>query len=276
MSAPTATPDADSTERRFRRRVTRRTRRGSARAANHQPEPSPRRSREARVDFSDRSLRRRRRRRILVLVGLVLLSAAVVWLVWFSSVLSVREVRVLGVQDARASEVLAVAAVPVGVPLARLDTGAAEQRVRDLPWVASAEVRRGWPIEAVIAVTLREPIAVMESDPRRLAVDADGVVFEMDQALPGRLPRMRAEGAALEVAVAVLQSLPDDIRDRVVTVVATTRDDVDLLLRSGDEVRWGNASQAETKAEVLRALLSRKADMYDVSAPELPTTFRLS
>jgi cell division protein FtsQ len=211
-----------------------------------------------------------------VLVGLVLLSAAVVWLVWFSSVLSVREVRVLGVQDARASEVLAVAAVPVGVPLARLDTGAAEQRVRDLPWVASAEVRRGWPIEAVIAVTLREPIAVMESDPRRLAVDADGVVFEMDQALPGRLPRMRAEGAALEVAVAVLQSLPDDIRDRVVTVVATTRDDVDLLLRSGDEVRWGNASQAETKAEVLRALLSRKADMYDVSAPELPTTFRLS
>ena len=29
------------------------------------------------------------------------------------------------------------------------------------------------------------------------------------------------------------------------------------------------------EAEVLRALLKRKADMYDVSAPELPTTFKL-
>lgn len=262
MSAPTTSP-ADSTD--------------SADSVDT-PVPSARRSarRPRRIDFSDPSPRRRRRRRILVLICLTLIAAAVVWVVWFSSLLSVREVRVVGVQDARATEVLAVAAVPTGVPLARLDTGAAEQRVRELPWVATAEVRRGWPVEAVIAVTLREPIAVMESDPRRLAVDADAVVFEMEQVLPRGLPRMRAEGAALETAVDVLQSLPDDIRDRVVTVVATTRDDVDLLLRSGDEVRWGNASQAEQKAEVLRALLKRKADMYDVSAPELPTTFRLS
>ncbi len=209
------------------------------------------------------------------MIGLCALAAVVVWLVWFSSVLSVRDVRVVGVTDERAAEVLSAAAVPTGVPLARLDAGAAEQRVRALPWVASAEVRRGWPTEAVIAVTLREPVAVLESDPRRQAVDADAVVFELDQVLPRKLPKIRAEGAALEAAVAVLQSLPDDIRDRVVTVVATTRDDVDLLLRSGDEVRWGNASQPEMKAEVLRVLLKRKADMYDVSAPELPTTFRL-
>jgi hypothetical protein len=28
------------------------------------------------------------------------------------------------------------------------------------------------------------------------------------------------------------------------------------------------------KAQVLRALLRRKADIYDVTAPELPTTFK--
>lgn len=237
--------------------------------------PRGRRRRPIRIDFSDPTPRRRRRRRILVLVLLGLLTAGVVWLVWFSSVLSVREVRVVGVEDDRAAEVLAVAAVPTGVQLARIDAGAAEQRVRDLPWVASAEVRRGWPTEAVIAVTAREPVAVMESDPRHLAVDAEGVVFELDRGMPDGLTRIRAEGAALETAVAVLVALPEDVRSRVVTIVATTRDDVDLLLRSGAEVRWGNAEQSEMKAEVLRALLRRKADLYDVSAPELPTTFRL-
>jgi len=60
----------------------------------------------------------------------------------------------------------------------------------------------------------------------------------------------------------------------LVSLTATTLDDVTLTLRSGDTVRWGSAEQPEFKAEVLHALMKRKADVYDVAAPELPTTFR--
>jgi cell division protein FtsQ len=213
--------------------------------------------------------------RVAIIAGLVLLALGVVWLVWFSSVLQVREVRVVGIEGARAQEAQTIAAVPLGIPLARLDAASAEERLRAVPWVASAEVRRGWPSEVVIAVTGREAVAAVADDSGQQAIDDQGVVFTPTEPLPKRLPRIRAEGAALTAAVAVLQSLPPDLRDRVVSLSATTRDDVDLILRSGDEVRWGSADQAEMKAEVLRVLLKRKADMYDVSAPELPTTFRL-
>jgi cell division protein FtsQ len=71
-----------------------------------------------------------------------------------------------------------------------------------------------------------------------------------------------------------LASLPPDLARKVVSVSATTRDDIELTLRSGDRVRWGSAEQPDVKAEVLRALMNRKADIYDVAAPELPTTFR--
>ncbi len=212
---------------------------------------------------------------MLIALLLLLVAAAMVWLVWFSPVLQVRDVRVLGVEGPRAQEVLAVAAVPTGVPLARIDAAAAQERLGSLPWVATAEVRRGWPNEVVIAVTGREPVAVLASDPKRMAVDAEGVSFVSSTPLERGLPRITAEGDALVAAVSVLESLPDDISERVVSIRATTRDDVDLILRSGDEIRWGSANQAEAKAEVLRVLLTRKADMYDVSAPELPTTFRL-
>jgi cell division protein FtsQ len=37
-------------------------------------------------------------------------------------------------------------------------------------------------------------------------------------------------------------------------------------------VLWGSAEQGELKAQVLAALLQRRAGVYDVSAPELPTT----
>ena len=74
--------------------------------------------------------------------------------------------------------------------------------------------------------------------------------------------------------MAVLAALPADISARLVSISATTRDDVALTLRSGALVRWGSAQQPEFKAEVLRALLRHKRAVYDVSAPELPTTFR--
>lgn len=239
------------------------------------------------VDLSDRGPRRRRRRRLLVVALLVLLTAGTVWLVWFSSVLEVREVRVAGVEGVRADEVLRAADVPVGLPLARVDAAATEQGIRGLPWVEAVEVRRGWPNEVVLAVEVREPIAVLDPSapvPDSVAaaggngpwgIDADGVVFPAEDGLPRRLPRVRAEGAALAAATSVVNALPEDLLKRVVSVTATTLDDIDLHLRSGDVVRWGSALDSDTKADVLRALLGRKADMYDVSAPELPTTFKL-
>jgi cell division protein FtsQ len=45
---------------------------------------------------------------------------------------------------------------------------------------------------------------------------------------------------------------------------------VDLRLRNGARVRWGDDSRAERKATVLLALMRQKGAFYDVSAPDLP------
>lgn len=233
--------------------------------------PTVERSQSEVVDLSDRSPRRRRRIRMALIVLLVIAVGAAVWAVWFSSLLAARQVRAVGIDGARAEQVLAAAAVPLGVPLAQLDAGRAERAVRALAWVKDAEVRRGWPSEVVIAVTPRVPLAVVGSG---RAVDADGVVFDATAATTKGLPRVEAEGDALAESMAVLQTLPADLARKVVAISATTRDDVALRLRSGDLVRWGSADQAAFKAEVLGALMNRKAEVYDVSAPELPTTFK--
>jgi cell division protein FtsQ len=222
------------------------------------------------VDFGDRGRRRTRRLRVLALVCAALLAAGLGWLAWFSPVLSVKTVRVVGIEGPSANAVLRAASLPLGVPLARIDTNSAQAAVTALPWVASVEVRRGWPSELVIAVVARTPIAVLAGGS---AVDADGVTFEAAP-LPRDLPRVTAQGVGLESAMAVLSSLPADIAAKLTSLSATTRDDVDLRLRSGTLVHWGSAEQPQLKAQVLRALLRRKADVYDVSAPELPTTFK--
>lgn len=228
------------------------------------------------VDLSDRRPRRNRRIRVALAALVVVLVAVVVWMVWFSNVLAVKDVRVVGVDGERATAVLGAAAIRTGVPLARVDTAGPQRAVAALPWVESVDVRRGWPNEIVLAVSARVPIAIVADNGAvgREAVDAAGVVFEPTGALPPGLPRVSAEGAGLTAAMAVLATLPADLARKVVTLKATTLDDVELTLKSGDIVNWGSADQAQFKGEVLRALMKRKADVYDVAAPELPTTYR--
>ena len=228
--------------------------------------------RGARVDFGDRTARRRRRLRVLICVLTAMVAGAAIWIVYFSSILAVKDVRVVGADGPLAGQVLRAAAVPLGDPLIRVDTAAAQAGVLALPWVATAEIRRGWPNEVVLAVTARTPIAVLVGS--TTAVDASGVSFAADGTLPTTLPVVSADGVGLEAAMAVLAALPADILAKVVTISASTRDDVEMAFRSGAVVRWGSAEQPEFKAEVLRALLRHKREVYDVTAPELATTFR--
>ena len=47
---------------------------------------------------------------------------------------------------------------------------------------------------------------------------------------------------------------------------------VTLALTDGRLVTWGDASESALKAEVLAALLTQEARVYDVSSPRTPTT----
>jgi len=210
--------------------------------------------------------------RLLIIVGALVVTAALIWLIWFSSVLSVRSARVEGAPEGLTDQVLAAAQVPIGVPIARLDTaGISERVVAAFPWVASTEVRRGYPSEAVIVVIPRVAIARSADDK---AVDATGVVYAPPAPLPSTLPRIKGtDPDALAAAIAVRASLPPEILDKLTSMSARSMDDIRFTLRSGAEVRWGSADQAGLKVRVLTALLARRARMYDVSAPELPTTF---
>lgn len=232
-----------------------------------------------------RQQRRRRLRVLLVVLGIAMLGA-VVWLVLFSSVLSVQRIEVVGLSDQAESlgseQVRSAADIAVGTPIARLDAGQAINGISSLTWVQDVEVRRAWPDAVVLAVTERTPVAVVESDNPfdpdgeaiRQGVDSTGVVFDPPGGLWITDPVIRGEESAIAEAVAVVASLPDDISRRVRDVQAVSPDDIRLRLGNDAIVRWGNATEPEFKAEVLLSLLPRRAAGYDISAPELPTTFR--
>lgn len=212
---------------------------------------------------------------VLVVVPIVL---AVIWLAWFSPWLAVSQVQV-SVSSApeaagplTADEVRAVADVQSGVPLLRVPTAEIEARVTALPQVASATVTRAWPDTIVIDVVRRAPVALVATTGGYEVVDATGAVIRTVPAVVDGVPVVRASGAGVEAAIAVARDLPEAIRRKVVTVEASTRNNVTLVLRNGSQVMWGSAEDPEFKAEVLQTLFQVDARWYDVSAPGVPAT----
>lgn len=228
------------------------------------------------VDSAQRfgaATRTRHWRRWIALVVVLALVALGVWVVWFSSLLTVTEVRVLGAVSVSSDQVRQAAAVPPRQPLARVDVDGITTRVESIPRVQSVEVRRGWPDVLVVVVTERTPLVVVADGSAFAYLDAAGVRFGEAGRQPASMPLLTAENdTARASSLAVVAALPADLRGSVEEVRARTFDDVRLVLRDGSIVQWGNAERSDRKAVVLRSLLTLKAARYDVSAPDLPTT----
>jgi cell division protein FtsQ len=217
-------------------------------------------------------------RRVLLAVVALATVAGLLWLVFFSSVLAVKGVRVEGTAVLDPREVRVAAAVPTGAPLATVDLEEVSARVQGLAPVLDVDVSRAWPDRVRIDVTERVAVAVVNQAGVLRGVDENGVMFRRFPSRPPSLPLLliaaRTDADALAEAARVVEVLPATLADRVRHVSVSTVDTISLRLRSGQTVRWGSADESELKAEVLAVLLEQKATTYDVSVPGQPVIRR--
>jgi cell division protein FtsQ len=215
-------------------------------------------------------------RYVIASVLLVVLTTTAIWLVFFSSALTVKQVDVQGESQLTTERVLAAANVPMGAHLAELDLGAIRTRVAGLAAVRRVDVSREWPDGVLIRITERQEVAVVDIGGHYQAMDADGVLFKSYPRPPAALPRVvagaRIGSDALAESARVIDSLPRALAARVDHVGVRGVDQVTLTLRSGATVVWGSDAQSAIKAEVLEQLLTHPARTYDVSVPGQPVT----
>jgi cell division protein FtsQ len=221
--------------------------------------------------------RRRRRlpvRTVATVAAVVVMVLAAGWVLWGTSVVGVREVRVTGTELLSAAQVREVAAIPEQTPLLRVSTGEVADRVAALPPVARVDVRRDWPRAVVIEVVERTAVAAVPTGGGAFAVvDATGVVFQT-VAEAGDLPVVIVaepgpDDPATGAALTVLTALTPELRADLESLTAAGPASIELALRSGWTVVWGDETDSDAKAQVATALLDRDGAVIDVSAPEV-------
>jgi len=215
------------------------------------------------------------RRRIIAMV-LVLGTVGLLYGVYFTPLLGVRSVQVLGTKDLNQMQVLDAAAVTSGAPMLTINLAAIRDRVALINRVASVNVSRSWPGTVRIDVAERVAVGTIKAPDGAHLVDHTAKDFATVAAAPAGLPELELPrsdpGDPTAVAVVqVLMAVPDKVRAEVLSVSAKSPNSVVLALSAGRQVRWGGAADSTRKAGVLTALMTQPGKVYDVSSPQLAT-----
>ena len=203
---------------------------------------------------------------VAVALGLVL---------YFTPVMSARNVAVIGAVAVPVEQVLAVAAVAPGTPLLQIDTDSVAERVATIRRVATTRVQREYPSTLRITVVERVPVVVKDYPDGPHLFDRDGVDFATEPP-PPMLPYLDVDNPgptdpATRAALEVMLALPEDVVAQVGRIAAPSVASITLTLADGRVVVWGTNDRTEEKALKLAALLTQPGHTYDVSSPDLPT-----
>lgn len=217
-------------------------------------------------------------RGLRMLLAFVLVVAGVVGLglvLYFTPVMSARNVDVTGIQVVTREEVLDAAKVQLGTPLLQIDTGRVAERVAAIRRVAGTRVQRQYPSALRIVVVERVPVVVKDFSDGPHLFDRDGVDFATAPP-PTMLPYLDVDNPgpdnpATRAALQVMTALAPDVAARIGRVDAPSVASITLTLVDGRVVVWGGAGRTAEKAQKLAALLTQPGHTYDVSSPDLPT-----
>jgi cell division protein FtsQ len=205
-----------------------------------------------------KTLGRAAARGLKVLMWSALVSVVVVGLgllLYFTPIMSARNIVVTGLGAVTQDEVVAAAAVNPGTPLLQVDTDAVAARVAAIRRVATARVQRQYPSTLRVTVIERVPVVVKDFPDGPHMFDRDGVDFAAGPPPPG-VPYLDAENPgpsdpATKAALAVMTSLRPEVAGQVGRISAPSVAAITLTLIDGRVVVWGRT--------------------YDVSSPDLPT-----
>lgn len=227
--------------------------------------------------FTRRTRRRRAILGTLAGAGAVLLVAVAVAV--FSPALALRTIQIEGASRVSVDELRAAIDDQLGTPLALIDLGRVQDQLGEFPVIRSFVTETVPPDTLVVRITEREPIGTINSGAAFDLVDPAGVVVSTTDVRVDGVPVIDVGGqssdsAAFESVVEVLLAVPTDLRGRIESVTARSKDDVTLVLDGvGQSVSWGSADGSAQKARVLAELIRQTdpalAGEFDVSAPTI-------
>ncbi|MGK0716025.1 FtsQ-type POTRA domain-containing protein [Leucobacter sp. W1153] len=241
---------------------------------------SAERSRRARERRDQRrfTAHSRQRRRVWVIGGSAVVALALFVVAGvFTPIMAVREVQVAGVSRMNAEQLSAALSRFEGVPLALVNEQDVHRALEPFPLIQRYAIERIPPHTLIVRIEERDPVIALERDGQFVLVDPAGVLVATATERPEGVPLgsgtvIDTASPAFRAAATVVRDMPVDLRAQLATLTASSGQDIEFSLTSGTRVKWGDESDTQRKAAVLRAMLASigTVSVVDVASPESP------
>lgn len=219
--------------------------------------------------------------RVATAVLAVVALAAVVWMLFFSSIFALREnaLKVTSSQEGLdLTSAQSLAQEEVGTPLPRIGTGGLREAILQDPHYLDAKISRRWPNGLDVVVEPRIPILAWEQSAGKYQmIGADGIAIDSqgEPAAGATVVKLSGEKTLSERGVneikTVLDSLDASLGDQL-QFVSYNAGLITLNLGSGAQVVWGSSEDSSVKNQVVTVLMNnRGAAVYDVTDPTRPS-----
>lgn len=233
-----------------------------------------------------KAVARSRRKAAFVRLSVLVAVAVAVWAAFFSPLLAVRTVKLVGARHVSSSEVARVAGLDESDNLLLLSPTEIARRVQTLPWVKSANVDRALPGTVRVRIVERKPAVALSLGAARWTIDARGRVLRSGarSSLPtlagaevaGVEPGAELATPEISGALKTFRSMPRALRKRLGAIFVPSPERITVSLTDGTQIRYGSARRLKAKHEVVKALLARleargtTAAYIDVRVPANP------
>jgi cell division protein FtsQ len=190
----------------------------------------------------------------------------------------IRSVEISGVKELGKDEILAASGMTASGSLPFLDVGAVRARVKALPLVAEATVRKLYPDQVDIRIVERDAYALWQHDGAVSVVSADGTVIDgLRDRRHIKLPHVVGPGAQFRVKeyVEILDGAPE-FKDRIRAGVLVSERRWTLKLANGIDVKLPEEQPAEALRQLAR--LDREAQVLskDIIAVDMRVRGRVA
>lgn len=206
---------------------------------------------------------------VAALLGLL----AVVGLYAFlqSPFFSLARLDIIGTAAVTSEEIAALTGVRTGDNLLTVDMKRVAENVARHPRVERAAVRRSLPGALVVTVVEYEPLVLLETEERLIALAEDGTEIPHSPEEAARLPVARVDTDDAAATVLLLAAmLPADVHARTAEIMVEAGS-MTLQGRFGETVLLGDASELDRKLDIASDLIRQeKYTVIDVRFPSSP------
>lgn len=194
-----------------------------------------------------------------------------------SPLMSLRTIRVEGVERLTSAEVIEQLQPLAGLPLARVSASDVARELSDVALIQSVDTRIELPGTLAVSIVERTPLGAHQTPLGFEVVDQAGVVLWTDTARPTELPVIAVavdpESDGFRAVAQALAAIPTEVLRRVDQISASSTDTVGFQLRdSRHQVLWGSSEFSAEKARALPAALQAAggegAKLIDLSTPD--------